>query len=96
MVRFSPSIEQRKQFYNGPVSFKGSRMQLFFNCGYVTAGCCGCLYKCIASNGKLVMCCILTNAMIKYTEYVYFTNINVKTIQFHTSRCLLEVNHTFL
>ena len=26
---FSPSIEQRKQFYNGPVSFKGSRMQLF-------------------------------------------------------------------
>ena len=34
-------------------------------CGYVTAGCCGCQYKCIASNGKSVMYCILTYAVVK-------------------------------
>ena len=32
---------------------------------YVTAGCCGCLYKCIESNGKSVMCCMLTYAVVK-------------------------------
>ena len=50
---------------NRPVACKGSRMQSFFNCGYVTAGCCGCLYKCIASNGKSVIHCILTYAVVK-------------------------------
>ena len=32
---------------------------------------------------------------LKYTEYVYFAIINAKTMQFHTSRYLLETNHSW-
>ena len=69
--------------------------QLHANCGYVTAGCCGCLYKCIASNGKSVMSCILTYAVVKVYGICSFCEHNVKTMQFHTSWCLLEMNRTF-
>ena len=34
----------------------------------ITVMCCGCLYKCIVSNGKLVMHCILTHAVVKVYE----------------------------
>ena len=45
-------------------------------------------------NEKSVMYCILTYAVVKVNK-VYFVNINMKTMQFHTSRCLLEANRSF-
>ena len=52
---------------------------------YLMAGCCGCQYKCIASNGKSVMCCILTYAVVEVYGLCF---INVKTMQFRSSEHL--------
>ena len=42
------------------------------------------------------MYCILTDAVVTvYGINVYFPNINTKAMQFHTLRCLLEMNRDF-
>ena len=50
----------------------GSKDTVIVNCGFVMAGCCGCLYKCIASKGKSVMCCILTYPMVQVYKICSF------------------------
>ena len=63
------------------------------NCGYVTAGCCGCLYKCIASISDVLYSNLCFDKST-FIEYVHFMNINTKSIQFHALWCFSIVSNT--
>ena len=45
-------IADEIKFNNRPLAHKRKYFDCFLNCGYVMTGCCGYLYKCIATNGN--------------------------------------------